>query len=478
MPESEICALGAREMARLIRTGELSARETLEAHLDRIERVNPKVNAIVTLDAEGARLQAAACDEARTFGPLHGLPVVHKDLQPTAGMRTTFGSRIFADFVPTTDSLLVERVKAAGAVSMGKTNTPEFGAGSQTFNEVFGATLNPWDTTKTCGGSSGGAAVALACHMTPLADGSDLGGSLRNPASFCGVCGIRTSPGRVPVWPNLFPWSPLGVEGPMARSVDDLALFLSAMAGPDARAPLSLAEPGEKFAGDLGRDFKGMRVAWWKDLGGAPFDPAVVQIVNAQWQVFEALGCVVEEAEPDFREADAAFRTLRFHMTGVRMGGHAKKAPHLVKDTLLWEVEQASRLTAADVGEAEVALGRVYQRARSFFERYEFFVLPVVQVLPFDIGLPWPDQIGGQRLENYLDWMKSCYLISALGTPALSVPAGFTADGLPVGLQIVARHRDDFGLLQVGRAFEIARGELARINPGFGAPCATRSEIG
>ncbi len=244
----DICDKSAVELTRLIRAKHLSAREIVAAHLVRIERVNPTFNAIVTLVAQQAIDQAAAADAAfmrgDAVGPLHGLPVAHKDLQPTKGIRTTFGSPIFANFVPSEDSLLVDRIRGAGAICVGKTNTPEFGAGSQTFNPVFGPTLNPYDRTKTCGGSSGGAAVALATRLLPIADGSDMGGSLRNPASFCGVVGLRPSPGRVPIWPAVNAWSTLSVDGPMARSVADVALFLSAIAGPDARSPISLSEPG------------------------------------------------------------------------------------------------------------------------------------------------------------------------------------------------------------------------------------------
>lgn len=465
----DICELSAVEMVRLMRAGQLSARETLAAHLARIEQVNPKVNAIVTLVAEQAEARALEADEAEANGKapgrLHGLPVAHKDLQPARGIRTTFGSRIFRDHLPSADSLLIERVQAAGAITIGKTNTPEFGAGSQTFNEVFGATLNPWDVTRTCGGSSGGSAAALACHMVPLADGSDLGGSLRNPASFCGVTGIRPSPGRVPSWPNLMAWSPLGVEGPMARSVADLALYLSAIAGPDSRAPLSLDDSGDLFARPLGRDFKGVRVAWWKDLGGIPFEPEVAAITNKQRQVFESLGCIVEEAEPDFSGVDETFRTLRFHATSMRLAEHRKHNRHLIKDTLLWELEQADRLTSRDLGLAELKLTELYHRMRRFMEQYEFFVLPVSQVLPFDVTQHYPTEINGIWMDTYIDWMKSCYYVSAMGAPAMSVPCGFSAGGLPVGLQIVGRHRDDWGLLQMGYAFEAAVG-LRQAFPG------------
>jgi amidase len=463
-PVSEICQLSAVEMARRIRAKELSAREVLAAHLKQIERMNPRVNAIVTLVAEQATERARAADEwlahGHGSGPLHGLPIAHKDLQPTKGVRTTFGSRIYHDFIPSSDSLLVERIRAAGAILLGKTNTPEFGAGSQTFNEVFGATLNPYDTTKTCGGSSGGAAVALACRMLPIADGSDLGGSLRNPANFCNVVGLRPSPGRVPVWPAVLAWSSLSVEGPMARSVADVAFFLAALAGPDARAPLSIDERGDRFAAPLGRDFNGVRVAWWKDLGGLPVDPRVRAVVDGRRYIFESLGCIVEEAEPDFSGADETFKTLRFWMSHLAALANPERNAQrsLVKDTVRWEMDLGAKLTMAEIAKAEMQRTELYHRVRQFMERYEFFVLPVSQVPPFDVNQPYPNEIAGVKMATYIDWMKSCYYISLVGNPAMSVPAGFTPEGLPVGIQIVARHHDDWGLLQMGHAFEEACG--------------------
>jgi amidase len=457
-----ICQLPATELARRIHAKDLSAREVVSACLDRIARVNPSVNAIVTLVADEAMERARLADEAlargEPVGLLHGLPIAHKDLQITRGVRTTFGSPIYKDFVPADDSLLVERIKRAGAILVGKTNTPEFGAGSQTFNPVFGATRNPYDTTKTSGGSSGGAAVALACGMLPLADGTDMGGSLRNPASFCGIVGLRPSPGRVPTWPARLGWSPLSVDGPMARTVSDVALFLSAIAGPDSRSPLAIAEPGTRFGRPLGRDFKGVRVAWWKDLGGLSFDPAVTQVVNAQRARFESLGCLVEDAEPDFAGADEAFKTLRAVSFVANYRELVAKHGPLVKDTILWELERAERMTAKDIGEAEVMHTNLYHRVRQFFQQHEFFVLPTVQVSPFDLNLPYPTVIAGEPMTTYIDWMKSCYYISVAGTPAISVPCGFTPDGLPVGLQIVARHQDEWGLLQIAHAFEQAVG--------------------
>jgi Asp-tRNA(Asn)/Glu-tRNA(Gln) amidotransferase A subunit family amidase len=310
----DLCALTAVELAARIRAKQVSAREVMTAHLARIERINSQVNAIVTLVAERAMADAARADEAlargETPGPLHGLPVAHKDLVDTAGIRTTRGSPFFRDHVPTDDALIVTRIRAAGAVTLGKTNTPELGAGSQTFNTIFGATKNPYDLTRTCGGSSGGAAVSLACRMLPIADGSDTGGSLRNPAAFCNVVGFRPSPGRVPAESGS--WSPLSVSGPMARTVADVALFLSAIAGPDARSPLALQDDGARFRAPLGRDFKGVRVAWWKGLGGIPVEPDVTRTVNANKPAFERLGCVVEEAEPDFSGVADAFPILRY----------------------------------------------------------------------------------------------------------------------------------------------------------------------
>jgi amidase len=449
-------------MTRLIRAKELSARDVMRAHLTQIERLNPTVNAIVTLAADQAMDRAAIADQrlarGEDVGPLHGLPIAHKDLQPTKGMRTTFGSPIFEHFVPSEDSLLVERIRAAGAIAVGKTNTPEFGAGSQTFNPVFGSTLNPYDLTRTCGGSSGGAAVALACGMLPIADGSDMGGSLRNPASFCSVVGLRPSPGRVPVWPAAAGWSTLSVDGPMARTVADVALLLSAIAGPDPRSPIALGDPGSTFAAPLDRTFKGVRVAWWKDLGGLPVDTRVREVVDRQRRAFDSLGCVVEDAEPDFTDFDDVFKTLRAvaFLTGVaeRVGPHRDR----VKETIRWEIDRGERLTANEIARAEIKRTTLYHRMRQFMARYEFFVLPAVQVPPFDVSQPFVTAIEGTPMDTYIDWMKSCYFISIVGNPAISVPCGFTADGLPVGLQIVARHQDDWGLLQIAHAFESASG--------------------
>jgi amidase len=409
-----------------------------------------------------AAAAAAKADEKQargeTLGPLHGLPVAHKDLLDTRGIRTTFGSPLYKDNIPTEDDIVVERMGRAGAITIGKTNTPEFGSGSQTFNAVFGATHNPYDLTKTCGGSSGGAAVALACGLVPVASGSDTGGSLRNPAAFCNIVGFRPSPGRVPNPKAALAWSTLSTSGCLGRSVADLALALSTIAGPDSRAPLSIDESGERFSRPLDRSFKGVRVAWFKDLGGVPFDPGVRALVDAQRKTFESLGCIVEQAEPDFAAAEVAFRVLRAWNTANSYGERFRAHPEAFKDTLTREIQEGLQLTGTDVARAETAHGQLWRRFQGFLEKYEYFVLPTTQLPPFGVDTPYPTEIAGVKFESYIDWMKSCWYISATGNPAASVPAGFTPEGLPVGIQIVGRANADFSVLQVAHAVEKATG--------------------
>jgi amidase len=466
MRAKDLCFLPAKRLVSLIRSRKISALEVMQAHLEQIDRVNPEVNAIVTLlpdrALQGAREVDARLARGEDPGPLAGLPVAHKDLAMTKGIRTTFGSPIFRDFLPDTNSIIVERLQRAGAVTIGKTNTPEFGAGSQTFNAVFGATRNPYDVTRTCGGSSGGAAVALACGMIPIADGSDLGGSLRNPASFCNVVGLRPSTGRVPSWPGFSAWFPLTVVGPMARTVADVALTLSAIAGPDPRAPLSLEEPGGRFARPLKRVFKGVRVAWSPTLGGLPVEREVLDTLAPQRRVLEELGCVVEEATPDLRDADEIFQVMRAWNFELSYGELLKSKRQFLKDTVIWNIEEGVGLTGPQVGAAERKRTQLFHRVREFMENYDFLAAPVAQVLPFDVDQPYVTEIDGVGLQTYIDWMKSCYWITVTGLPAISVPCGFSAAGLPVGLQIAGRHRDDFGVLQLAHAFESATGHWKR----------------
>ncbi|HEV8365130.1 MAG TPA: amidase [Gemmatimonadaceae bacterium] len=454
----DLCFMPATELVARMRRGQVSAREVMKAHLAQIERINPQVNSVVTLVADAAMAAAAQADEdiarKRPLGPLHGLPIAHKDLVDTAGIRTTRGSPFFRDNVPAKDAEIVTRIKRAGALTLGKTNTPEFGAGSHTFNTVFGATKNPYDLTKTCGGSSGGAAVSLACGMMPIADGSDTGGSLRNPAAWCNVVGFRPSPGRVAS--DSTAWSPLSVSGPMARNVADVALFLSAIAGPTARNPLAISEDPSRFAAKLGRDFKGVRVAWYKGLGGIPFEPELKRVIEANRSAFESLGCIVEEAEPDFAGVDEAFPTLRHLSYHSNYAAMARERPDWIKDTIKWEIAEAERQTSADVAKAFVRQSRMYAQSAEFFERYEYFVLPVTQLAPFDVTIAYPTQVAGEPMRTYIDWMRSCWYITFMANPAISVPGGFTANGLPVGLQIVGRHRNDWSVLQIAQAFEQA----------------------
>ncbi|TYB41168.1 amidase [Actinomadura chibensis] len=467
---AEICFASARELARRIRARELSAREVVRAHLDQIERTNPRVNAIVTLVAERALDQARDADErlarGAAPGPLHGLPVAHKDTHATAGIRTTSGSPIFADHVPDADDLVIERIRAAGAITLGKTNVPEFAAGSHTFNPVFGVTRNPYDPSRSAGGSSGGAAAALACGMHPVADGSDMGGSLRNPASFCNVVGFRPSPGRVPSWPVPAGWATMGVQGPMARTVADAALLLSVLAGPDPRSPIALETPGPAFAVPLDRDLAGLRVAWSPDLGGTvPVDPAVTGVLEPAVKVFEDLGCAVEEACPDLSGADEVFRTLRAWHWDVALGPLLDERRADFKPSLAANIEAGRVLSGSDIGRAEALHTALFHRVREFFGRYDALLLPVSQVPPFDAGIEYPDEVAGHPMPDYLEWMRSCFLVSATGCPALSVPAGFTGDGLPVGLQIVGPHRADLDVLRIGHAFERATRHGARRPP-------------
>ncbi len=448
----------ALDLRDAMRKGELTAEAVVSAHLQRIEKTNPAINAIVTLCADKALEEARAADKRRArgdkLGVLHGLPIAHKDLTPTAGLRTTYGSTVLKDNVPLSDSLIVSRLKNAGAITIGKTNTPEFGAGSQTFNEVFGATANPYDVSRTCGGSSGGAAAALAAGMIPIADGSDMGGSLRNPASFCNVVGFRPSPGRVPSWPNEFPLSPLPVEGPMARTVEDVALLLSAMAGPDSRNLLSNLPPLPESINKQ-RDFRGTRIAFSADFDGAlPFEEEVVALTESARPVFAELGCTVSSACPNFAYADNIFTVGRAALYAGLCGDLYRSDKSSLKKTLAWNIEQGLELNAAEIQRAAKQFSALNARIHAFMQEFDFLVLPVSQVLPFDIESEYPTEIGTTAMTTYLDWMKSAYFVTVLGLPAISVPCGFSREGLPLGIQIVGRRWDDWGVLELAFAFQ------------------------
>jgi amidase len=399
--------------------------------------------------------QALAADESlvkgNSVGPLHGLPIAVKDLTETKGIRTTFGSPLWKDNIPTVDALLVERQKKAGAILIGKSNVPELGLGSQTFNPLFGPTFNPYDLSKTCGGSTGGGAVALACGLVPLADGSDMGGSLRNPGSYNNVVGLRPSPGRVPAASAKLAWQVLGVQGPMARTVSDCALLLSVQAGPDNRSPISIMEDPQQFRKPLHRDFKGVRVAFIKDLG-IPWEKEVKDAINAQRKVFESLGCIVEENEPDMTDANECFVNFRHYQNEVQYGDFLSS--NKLNEYTKWHIEEGRKLTGPYLSRLEVKRSALYRRVQQFLEKYEFLILPVSQVLPFDVNTPYPTEIEGVKMLTYIDWMRSSYYISVVGNPALSVPCAFSKSGLPIGMQIVGRHNADLSVLQMGFAFE------------------------
>ena len=449
----------AREMADAVRTRQISARELLDLHLDRIAERNPELNAIVSLDEARARAGAAAADQhlasGAPLGPLHGLPHAFKDTHDVSGWRTTYGSPLYAEHVPEEDDLVVERIRRAGVVTVGKTNVPEFAAGSHTFNRVFGTTRNPVDPSRSAGGSSGGAAAALAAGMVPLADGSDFGGSLRNPASFCGVIGLRPSLGRVPAWPTDNLWDVTSTSGPMARNVEDLALLLSVMAGPDPRTPHALAEQGGWFAPPLAGSVRGLRVGFTLDLGGLlEVDHAVAAVTEDAGRLLARSGAHVFAAHPDLGLADDTFRTLRAWRFQARFGELLAQQPDALKESLAANVRAGESLTGADVARAYAQRTAIAETMRTFFTTYDVLALPVSQVPPFPADEEYPTQINGRPMVDYLDWMRSAYVVSMTGCPAISVPAGTTPEGLPVGLQLVAAHGADRFLLEVAAAFE------------------------
>ena len=454
--EMSACAL-RDELA----AGEVSARQVANAHIAQIDALDDVVNAVVTRTRDVAWADAARLDDTfarthRVSGPLHGLPVVHKDLAETAGVRTTFGSTLFADYVPAADDLVVARMRAAGTVMLGKSNTPEFGAGSHTFNALFGVTRNPWDLERSAGGSSGGAAVALACRMAALADGSDLGGSLRNPTAFCGVVGLRPSIGRVPSIGPMATRARLGVAGPIARTVDDVALLLSAIAGPERRAPFARGEPGSDFEPPLLPISRALRVAFSADLGDLPVDRDVRSVIAAFLPTLTDLGWSVEAASPNFDGADRCFETIRAWYTAMRHHGWGDGRRAQLKSTIRAELGRGEALSAVALGEAFVAETRLTMAGEAFFDDYDLLVCPATQVPPFPVADEYVTEIDGVAMTSYIEWMRICSRLTVLGVPALSLPVGFTNDGLPVGIQIVGRAGSDLDVLRAGAMIEAA----------------------
>lgn len=456
----DIVDLRAVDHAGMLRRHEVSATELLDAHLARIEEVNGELNAIVTLAPEFARDMAAKADKVLAAGGsiplLTGLPVSHKDLHETKGIRTTFGSPAYANHVPERNTLIVERMQQAGAVTVGKTNTPQHGAGSQTFNEIFGTTRNPWNLNLTPGGSSGGAGVAVATGMSSLADGSDYGASLRNPGSFTNTVGFRPSPGRIPTWPTRDAWWTHSVHGPIARTVEDVALFMAATAGPDSRIPISIREEPSAFATPLAADWTGTPMAWSDDLGGLPIDPAVTEALQPAKQVLSDIGFDVRDAEPSFAGAEESFKVFRGYYYAKEFGEVINRRPDLYKDTIRWNTEYGLTLTATDLGRAAAAKTRLRNRLLEFLDENRFLAIPTSAVPPFSVDIEYPTEINGVAMDNYTSWFATCYYISECELPAISVPAGFTKDGLPIGLQIVGRHHADVDVLRAAFAFQQA----------------------
>ena len=467
MNSDDIVALEATALSRAIRAREVSCRETMDACLDRIDRLNPTYNAIVSLLPREQLLAQADERDAQLargewLGWMHGMPQAIKDLSPAAGLPLSFGSPIYAGNVAAADGLIAERARRAGAILIGKTNVPEFGLGSQTYNPVFGATRNAWDPAMCAGGSSGGAAVALALRMLPVADGSDMGGSLRNPAAFNNLFGLRPSAGRVPKWPAPDTFiEQLGTEGPLGRSVADVAMLLSVQAGYDPRVPLSLADDPARFTQPLARDLKGLRVGWLGDLDRyLPMEEGILDLCRQALRALQATGCVVDEAKLGFAPERlwSMWLTLRSAVVaGARWDDYCDPARRpLLKPEVRWEVENALKASAIDVFKASVERTAWYRHTLALFERYDFLALPSAQVFPFDVGVHWPKEVAGRAMDSYHRWMEVVIGPTLAGLPAISVPVGFSPNGLPMGMQLIGPSRGDFELLQLAHGYEQA----------------------
>jgi amidase len=461
--DDELCYLPAMKLAELIKEKEVSPVEVMQATFRRIAKVNPIVNAYCTL-AEEQAMQAAQIAETAVMnkadlGVFHGVPLGVKDLAVTAGIRTTFGSHMFANNVPVEDATHVRKVKEAGAIIVGKTNTPEFGAGANTFNDLFGITRNPYDPRLTSSGSSGGSASALGAGLCHIAVGSDLGGSLRTPASFCNVVGLRPSPGRISNYPTQTLWNPLGVNGPMARNVTDMAGLLAVMAGRDERDPITQASDPLQFSNAVQKpDIRGWKVAWSSDLGFAPMDKGVAAFCEKAAQVFASeLGCQVETAHPNMTGVEDIFQTLRAAGMATNLGEALPRWRAKMQKNLVWNIEKGLNLTAVQVGKADVARGQLWQRVNKWFDDYDLLITPAAAVPPFVAETVSPPEIDGRTMETYVDWLGITYGITMSGLPAIVVPCGFNEAGLPIGLQIVSKYWNEAKILKAASAFEQVR---------------------
>jgi len=449
---NELWRLSACAVTDLLRRGKVSPVELIDAALARIAAVNPKVNALVTLGEDRARAQAKRLMELpiEARGMLAGLPIAVKDLNDVAGLRTTYGSPIYANNVPTRSDIMVETLEGNGAITLAMSNTPEFGAGANTFNEVFGETLNPWNTKLNAAGSSGGAAVALATGQVWLATGSDLGGSLRTPASFCSVIGLRPSPGRVAAGPREQNFDTLSVNGPMARNVEDTALMLDAMAGWHIEDPISLAKPEEPFLTTARKRKKPKRIALILAPAGLPIEPEVIAGVRAVAEKLSKEGIIVEEASPDFGGVGQAFQTLRAVDFSTSMEVLLKNHRDKLKPDVIWNIEKGLALKSEEIGKALLRRARLYSEVAAFFGKFDAMLLPAAPILPRDVKERWPREINGIQLDNYVEWLKLAALITMTSCPSLALPGGFSADGRPIGIQLVGKPRGEADLLSHG----------------------------
>ena len=443
-----------KKMKNMLLSGDITSEELVNIHADQIDKFDSKTNAICTFSLDFALDNARKIDKTKDYNkPLSGIPILIKDLNKTAGIRTTMGSRIYKDFIPDEDDLVVKKIKKSGALILGKSNTPEFGAGSHTFNDVFKTTYNPFDLSKTAGGSSGGAGVALAMRMVPIAQGSDMGGSLRNPAAWNNVVGFRTSIGTIPQLPADITYNMMSVNGPMARNVEDLSILLSCMAGYDNRIGNSINESSERFLDLKLPDPKNIKIAFSHNLGIYPVSKDIKEAFGNSIEIFSKLGFEMEESFPNLENVDNIFQTYRAYTFANAHKEHIVKNRDLMKETLIWNVEKGLELKATDLSLAESQRSIVDQNIAEFFEKYDYLVLPSTSVLPFDKNIEYVEEIDGVKLETYIDWMGLCYAITATGCPSISIPGGFIK-GLPTGIQIVGKKLDDLNVLRIAKIFE------------------------
>ena len=459
---NDLVKLTARQAVAELKRGAVSPLEMIDAALERIDETGEAVNALPTVCADRARDHAAQLsdmDESDTpRGYLHGLPIVIKDLKDVAGVRSTRGSPIFSDNVPDKSDLLVANLESKGGIVLAKSNTPEFGAGANTFNEVFGKTRNPWDTSKTCGGSSGGSTTALAAGQIWLASGSDFGGSLRIPASFCSVVGLRPTPGRVAHGPSGVPFATLSVEGPMGRNVGDVALMLDAQAGAYQRDPLSLPAPSRSFVDWVDNPCPPAKVAYSPDLGITPVDSEVAEICRSAIDRFTDIGAEVEEASPGLGDAEWIFQTLRGAQFVASFDSLLKEHRSELKEEVIWNTEHGLALSPQDIARAELGRGAIINRCAEFFQDYDVLVCPTVVAPPFDVDIRYLTEMEGHTFPTYISWLILTFALTLTGCPVISVPCGFTKSGLPVGIQIMAPWKEEGFLLGVAALFEQAAG--------------------